>query len=89
MNEEIETKLDELRRDFEISIKELAIKQAVSNRELEMKFEGLSASTTRQHDELKSTSYAELMKMEQSMRQKVEMLEIEVINLKEKLDRIK
>ena len=89
MNEEIETKLDGLRREFEISIKELAIKQVVSNRELERKVEELSASTSRQHDELKATSYAELRKIEQSMRQKVEMLEIEVINLKEKLDRIK
>ena len=89
MNEEIETKLDELRREFEISIKELAIKLAVSNRELEMKFEGLSASTTRQHDELKATSYAELRKIEESMRGKIEMLQLEVGNLKEKLDRIK
>jgi len=32
MNEEIETKLDELRKEFETSIKQLEIKQLVVNR---------------------------------------------------------
>ena len=86
MNEEIETKLDELRKEFETSIKQLEIKQLVVNREIERKVEELSARTTRRYDELKAQSGADLARVSQSMRNEIEMLQIEVQDLKGKLD---
>ena len=86
MNEEIETKLDELRKEFETSIKQLEIKQLVVNREIERKVEELSAGTTRRYDELRAQSSADLARVSQSMRREIEMLQMEVQDLKGKLD---
>ena len=41
MNEEVETKLEELRREFEVSIKELETKQFMANREIKIQVEQL------------------------------------------------
>ena len=86
MNEEIETKLDELRKGFETSIKQLETKQLIANREIDIKVEELSAGTTRRYDELRAQSDADLARVSQSMRRKIEMLQMEVQDLKGKLD---
>ena len=86
MNEEIETKLDELRNEFEISIKDLKVRQEFNIRDIERKVEEFVAHTTRQHDELNARSSAELMVVDQRHRHEIELLQIEINNLKEKLD---
>ena len=89
MNEDIETKLEELRLEFKVSIKELEIRQEFDNRAIKREYEEFEANTSREHEMLKSTHETDLSVVRESMRQKIEMLEIEVRNLKEKHDRIK
>ena len=86
MNEEIETKLDELRKEFETSIKQLEIKQIKAIREINTDVQFLSSRTTRLHAELKAQSGADLERVSQSMRREIEMLQMEVHDLKGKLD---